>query len=224
MVDDCPIYNEFREKGISIQRCWAHLRRAYYDLYKALPSDRKASSASGNVVKKIDAIFDLERNYRLDELTAAQIKEKRNSAEYKGLLGNLFSYIDSLNPGKGSPMDKAKVYFRHVRPDLLTYLEDGRVDMTNNFAERIVKPLVINRKNFLFSKIERGAESSAILMTAVRTALANGVVPKRKIEWALTNISKLTRKNSCYGLRTCHRKSRLQTVWHLERLCEIAYR
>jgi len=60
-----------------------------------------------------------------------------------------------------------------------------------NLAERVVKPFVIDRKNYLFSKSESGAEASATMMTVIRTALRNGLIPERYLTWLFENSNKL---------------------------------
>ena len=75
--------------------------------------------------------------------------------------------------------------------ELYTFLSDGRVPMDNNLAERVVKPFVIDRKNFLFSKSGTGAEASATMMTVIRTALRNGLIPERYLAWLFENSRKL---------------------------------
>lgn len=72
-----------------------------------------------------------------------------------------------------------------------TFLSDGRVPMDNNLAERVVKPFVIDRKNFLFSKSGTGAEASATMMTVIRTALRNGLIPERYLAWLFENSLRL---------------------------------
>ncbi len=56
-------------------------------------------------------------------------------------------------------------------------LEDPRLELTNNAAERAVKPFVIGRKNWLFCDTVKGADSSAIVYSLVESAKANGLVP-----------------------------------------------
>ena len=57
---------------------------------------------------------------------------------------------------------------------------------------RVVKPFVIDGKNFLFSKAKAGAEASATMMTAIRTALRNGLIPERYLAWLFENSAKLS--------------------------------
>lgn len=54
---------------------------------------------------------------------------------------------------------------------------DGRLEISNNRAERAIKPFVIGRKNFLFSKSPKGATASAIVYSVIETAKANGLNP-----------------------------------------------
>ena len=56
---------------------------------------------------------------------------------------------------------------------LYLFLKNPDVEMTNNLAERTVKPYVINRKNFLFSDTEKGADASAAVMSMIETAKRN---------------------------------------------------
>jgi transposase len=61
---------------------------------------------------------------------------------------------------------------------LNVFLNDGRLEIDNNRSERAIKPVVIGRKNFLFSNTPRGAKSSAIIYSVVETAKANGLNPQ----------------------------------------------
>mgnify|MGYP005989265715 CR=1 FL=1 len=62
-------------------------------------------------------------------------------------------------------------------PKLTTYLNDGRLNIDNNRAERAIKPFVIGRKNWMFSQTSRGAQASANLYSIIETAKANGLTP-----------------------------------------------
>ena len=57
------------------------------------------------------------------------------------------------------------------------YLLDGRLEISNNRAERSIKPFVIDRKNFLFANTPRGAQASAIIFSLIETAKENGLNP-----------------------------------------------
>ena len=61
-------------------------------------------------------------------------------------------------------------------PKLIRYIDDGHLSIDNNRAERAIKPLVIGRKNWLFSNTPNGADASAMLYSIVETAKANGLI------------------------------------------------
>ncbi|WP_139326905.1 transposase, partial [Shewanella sp. UCD-KL21] len=72
---------------------------------------------------------------------------------------------------------------------LSRYVEDSRLNIDNNRAERAVKPFVIGRKNWLFNHNHRGAKASAILYSIIETAKANGLTPFDYIEHCLEQLS-----------------------------------
>lgn len=60
---------------------------------------------------------------------------------------------------------------------LNTFLEDGRLEIDNNRAERAIKPIVIGRKNYLFMGGPKGGEAAAIMYTLAETCKKNNVDP-----------------------------------------------
>ena len=73
-------------------------------------------------------------------------------------------------------------------------LEDGRLELSNDLAERSIKPFVIGRKNFLFANTPRGAQGSAVIYSMIETAKANDLDPYRYLTWVLTNAPILAAK------------------------------
>lgn len=67
------------------------------------------------------------------------------------------------------------------------YLLDGRLEISNNRAERSVKPFVIDRKNFLFANTSRGAKASAIIFSLLETAKENGLSPYAYLTYIFQN-------------------------------------
>ena len=76
-----------------------------------------------------------------------------------------------------STLGKAIAYSLNQWPKLVRYLDDGRLNIDNNRAERAIKPFVIGRKNWLFSNTVKGANASAVLYSFIETAKANGLIP-----------------------------------------------
>ncbi|MDD7607059.1 MAG: transposase, partial [Candidatus Enterosoma sp.] len=85
-------------------------------------------------------------------------------------------------------LSKAVNYFKNAWDDMLTFLKDGHLEMTNNAAERAIKPFVINRKNFLFCKTERGADATAELFSIIQTAQANLLIPDQYLSYVMHHI------------------------------------
>lgn len=93
----------------------------------------------------------------------------------KPLLDQVYEIIEKLRPSKGSHLYAAVTYARNQKDKLYLFLSNTDVEMTNNLAERAVKPYVINRKNFLFSDTEKGADASAAVMSIIETAKRNNL-------------------------------------------------
>ena len=120
----------------------------------------------------IDKAATHERNAREKNYSPQQILEMRQK-KVKPLLDQVYSIIDTLNPAKKSALGEAVTYARNQKDKLMFFIDRPEVEMTNNLAERTVKPYVIARKNFLFSDTEKGADASAAVMTIIETAKRN---------------------------------------------------
>ena len=74
---------------------------------------------------------------------------------------------------------------------MLNYLKDGRLELSNNRAERSIKPFVIDRKNFLFANTPSGATSSAVIFSLIQTAIENGLDPYRYLSWLMSTAAEM---------------------------------
>lgn len=84
-------------------------------------------------------------------------------------------------------------YLKEQWPYLLRYLEDGRLELSNNRAERSIKPFVIGRKNFLFANTPLGAQASAVIYSLIETAKETRLDPFRYLTWVLKTAPALDR-------------------------------
>ncbi len=96
-----------------------------------------------------------------------------------------------MNPGGNSSLKKAIVFSINQRTNLNNYLLDPRLELTNNRAERAVKPFVIGRKNWLFSDTDKGAEASARCYSIIETAKLNNLDVFAYLMHLLTELPKL---------------------------------
>ena len=74
---------------------------------------------------------------------------------------------------------------------------DGRLELSNNRAERAVRPFAVGRKNWLFSNTPRGASASAVAYSIVETAKANGLRPLRYFQFLLERLPAETPIEDC---------------------------
>lgn len=169
--------------GITIVGCWAHLRRKFADILKSIPDYNKPGSLAKRGMEYCDKLFDMEREYAKlptdDNFQARYDVRLKNS---KPIMCEFFDWVESVY-GKNimatpkSNMGKALAYAINQRTQLENVLRDGRLELSNNRAERSIKPFVIGRKNWLFSNTEKGADASAMFYSIIETAKENGLKP-----------------------------------------------
>ncbi|BAE85206.1 IS66 family transposase [Desulfitobacterium hafniense] len=176
--------------NIIVVGCAAHLRRKFFDALKTLPKDRQADSNAAKGVAYCDQLFRLEKQFAL--LTPEKRFEERQRRS-KPVLNEFWSWIDSLSVLPGTLLGKAVHYATSQRRYLERYLLDGRLEISNNRAERSIKPFVIGRKNWLFSNTPNGARASAIYYSLIVTARENGLNPFEYLAWIFANSPNLWR-------------------------------
>ena len=149
---------------------WSHARRKFVD---SIPENDKNSKAA-KAVEIIDRAFALEREARKANVPPEKILEMRQK-EVRPIIEEFYNFIGTLRPSKGSHLGAAVTYALNQKDKLLLFLDHPEVEMTNNLAERTVKTFVIDRKNFLFSATDKGADASALFMSVIETAKRNGL-------------------------------------------------
>ena len=112
-----------------------------------------------------------------------RLQKRKEMAE--PLLKEFQDWVFRVNDGPKSLLGKAVHYTRKQWPRLTTYLSDGRLEISNNRAERSIKPFVMGRKNFLFANVPKGAEASTIIYSLVETAKENDLDPYRYLTWLM---------------------------------------
>lgn len=98
-------------------------------------------------------------------------------------------------------LGKAVHYAKSQQKYLERYLLDGRLEISNNRAERSIKPFVIGRKNWLFSNTPNGARASAVYYSLIVTAEENGLNPFEYLTWILTNMPNLGKPGYASSVR-----------------------
>jgi transposase len=152
--------------------CWAHLRRDFHDVWTST-----GSPIAKEALDKIGALYDIEREINgrsADQRLCVRQKESRPRAE---AFRNWCEAQLARIPGK-SDLAKAMRYGLNRWPSFTLFLDDGRVAIDNNPAERALRPIAIGRKNFLFAGSDAGGEIIADAMTLIETAKLSGLNPQ----------------------------------------------
>jgi transposase len=177
------VYRPDRKPGVITEAgCWAHARRKLFELADIASKARKGkpttiSPIAFEAVRKMDAIFMLERSINglsPEERLAAR---RRDIAP---LVDNLIDWMkqERAKLSRHNEVAKAMDYMLK-RIDVFThFLEDGRICLSNNAAERELRGIALGRKSWLFAGSDRGGERAAIMLTLIQTARLNDVDPQ----------------------------------------------
>ena len=168
-ADAYPGYDRlYLPGGATEVGCWSHARRGFIDAETTEP------------VLAREAIDRIRVLFKLEEAAAAFSTDERarfRQQHAAPLLEELRAWLDLTRTKvlPRGPMGEAITYVVNQWNALTEYVKDGRLEMTNNAAERALKPFAIGRKNWLFFQREGGGKTGAILMSLLITAKAAGV-------------------------------------------------
>ncbi len=159
---------------IVISGCWAHARRKFDEALKALSPEERSDSASQKGLEFCNSMFELERKY--ENLTPEERYHARLERS-KPVSDEFFAWAGQICALPKSLLGKAVYYALSQRRYLENVYLDGRLELSNNRAERSIKPFVIGRKNWLFSCTPKGASASSIICSVIETAKENKLKP-----------------------------------------------
>lgn len=170
-------------ENASLVRCLAHVRRKFFE---SICSGSDENSLPHIMVKNIDRIFSMESEYHgtaYDENKILEVRKKSNK---------IFKYLIKLAKSwfilSKSKLGNAVKYLLDHAKDILPIFDDARLSLSNNLAERTVRPIAIGRKNWMFSTSEEGAVANGVIMSIMKTAEENGISPNKYIEFLLKTL------------------------------------
>ena len=184
--------------NIRVVGCWAHARRKFDEALQTLPKEMQKDSPAAIGECYCSRLFKLEQAFA--ELTPEERYEKRLEQE-KPVLDALLSWANEMQAKTApkSALGRAIHYLLEQWPYLARYLEDGRLELSNNRAERSMKPFVMGRKNWLFANTPGGAQASAMIYSLIETAKENGLDPYRYLLWILQTAPQLSETNKAWA-------------------------
>jgi hypothetical protein len=163
--------------------CWAHVRRKFYDIHVATNAP-----IAGDALARIGQLFDIERAAMG---RSPQVRARIRQSAARPVIDDLAAFFDaSLTMISGKSELAGAIRYARSRWSALTrYLEDGRLEISNNAAERAIRPLALGRKNYLFAGSDAGGERAATAYTLIETAKLNGLDPEAYLRDVLGRIA-----------------------------------
>ena len=160
----------------------AHVRRKFHDVIKLKPSPIAEEAFS-----RIGALYDIEN--RIRGMSADERRTLRQQ-HAKPILSELKRWIEATLPTlpQKQKLAEAMRYALSRWTALSVYIDDGRVEIDNNIAERAMRPLGIGRKNWLFAGSDKGGERIANILTIIETVKLHGHNPEVYLTDDLTRI------------------------------------
>ena len=160
--------------------CWAHARRKFCEALKALPEKDRTGSEALTGKQYCDDLFKIEEAIKGE--SAANRKEARQK-QAQPVLDAFKAWLETSKAAPKSLTGKAVNYAREQWTYLIRYIEDSRLEISNNRAERSIRPFTIGRKNWIFANTEKGATASALIYSIIETAKENHLKPYEYLKY-----------------------------------------
>jgi transposase len=164
--------------GIVHVGCWAHVRRKFFEVVRGKIKSKGAMGKAGEALRTIRALYAIESDARSRQLCREDVYLERQE-KAKPILDEFELWVKEIFfkvPPK-SLLGRALFYTMSQWPRLVRYLEDGILNIDNNWIENSVRPFAVGRKNWLFSDRPVGAAASATIYSIIETAKNNNLEP-----------------------------------------------
>jgi transposase len=188
------LYKPERPGGpITEAPCWAHARRKLFELADIASKARGKTSAvispiAFAAVQKFDVVFTAERSVNGLSPTERLAARRKDVAP---LVDDLIEWMTRERAKLSRHNDVAKAMdYMLKRVDAFTrFLDDGRICISNNAAERALRGIALGRRAWLFAGSDGGGERAAVMLTLIQTAKLNDVDPQARLADVLARIA-----------------------------------
>ena len=192
------LYEPDRQPGPILEAaCWSHARRPFFVMADLAENARRKAQGKTTAVisplaleavRRIDALFDIERTIN------GQSAERRRAVRQElsaPLVADLESWLREHRPklSRGNDLAKAMDYLLKRWPAFTRFLDDGRICLSNNAAERALRGIALGRKSWLFAGSDRGGQRAAAMYSLIVTAKMNDVDPQAWLADVLARIA-----------------------------------
>jgi transposase len=163
--------------------CWAHTRRKFYEVTVTSPN----ANIAMQTLEDIGQIYAIEGSISgLDPDKRYKARQERSRDLVLKLFINWKKYLKELP--KKSATGLAINYALNNEAALKRFLDDGKIEIDNNAAERAMRSIALGRKNWLFAGSDAGGETAAAIYTVTETAKLNGINPWEYLKQVLARI------------------------------------
>jgi transposase len=174
--------------------CWAHARRKFFELADAATQIKQRkepaiiSPIAAEAVQRIDAIFDVER---IITSTTAERRAAVRRESVRPLVDALEQWLrqQRASLARSNPVAERIDYMLKDWAAFARFIDDGRICLTNNAAERALRGIALGRKAWLFAGSDRGGQRAAFMYTLIVTAKLNDVDPQAWLADVLARIA-----------------------------------
>ncbi len=192
------LYDAGRKPGLILEAaCWAHARRKFFVLADVMGSARRAAQGKSPAVlspicleamQRIDALFDIERDINGHSPEDRRTTRQASSA---ALVADLHRWLGEQRArlARGNDVARAIDYLLKRWTAFTRFLDDGRICVSNNAAERALRGVALGRKSWLFCGSDRGGQRAAVMYSLIVTAKMNDVDPQAWIADVLARIA-----------------------------------
>ena len=178
------LYDPRRKPGpVTEAACWSHARRKFFVL-----ADVAKAPLALEAVRRIDVIFDAERALNGVAEDQRLALRKEHAAP---VVGELEAWMRSERGRLSRHNDVAKAmdYMLKRWAAFIRFLDDGKICLSNNAAERALRGVAVGRRNWLFAGSDRGGERAAAIYTLIASAKLNDIDPQAWLEDVLRRIA-----------------------------------
>ena len=192
------LYEPDRKPGPILEAaCWAHARRPLFAMADLAENARRkahgqtpgvVSPLAMEAVRRIDALFEIERSINGQSAEQRRVVRQEKSAP---LVADLESWMREQRAklSRGNDLAKAMDYMLKRWPAFTRFLDDGRICLSNNAAERALRGIALGRKSWLFAGSDRGGQRAAAMYGIIVTAKMNDVDPQAWLADVLARIA-----------------------------------
>jgi transposase len=192
------LYEPGRKPGPILEAtCWVHARRPFFIMADLAENARRKAQGKKppvisplalEVVRRIDALFEIERTINGQNADRRKAVRQELSAP---LVADLETWMREQRAklSRGNDLAKAMDYMLKRWTVFTRFLDDGRICLSNNAAERGVRGVALGRKSWLFCGSDRGGERAAVMYSLIVSAKMNDVDPQAWLADVLARIA-----------------------------------